>query len=76
MKKFNRISFNSSVMGGRPCIRGMRVTVGTIVGLVASGHSKERILELYPYLESEDITQALQYAAWRSDELELPLTST
>lgn len=63
-------------MGGRPCIRGMRVTVGTIVGLVASGHSKERILELYPYLESEDITQALQYAAWRSDELELPLTST
>lgn len=76
MKKFNRISFDSNVMGGRPCIRGMRVTVGTVVGLVASGYSKEHILELYPYLESKDITQALQYAAWRSDELELPLTST
>lgn len=60
-------------MGGKPCIRGMRITVGTVVGLVASGHSTEKILELYPYLEKEDVTQALQYAAWRADELELPL---
>jgi uncharacterized protein (DUF433 family) len=44
--------------------------VGTIVGLVASGHTTEHILELYPYLEAEDITQGLRYAAWRADELE------
>ncbi len=74
MEKLDRITFNASVMGGRPCIRKMRVTVGTIVGLVASGHSVEDILTLYPYLEAEDITQALKYAAWRSDEIELPLT--
>lgn len=73
MKKFDRISFNPNVMGGKPCIRGMRITVGTIVGLVASGHSSKNILELYPYLEEKDITQALQYAAWRADEFELPL---
>lgn len=60
-------------MGGKPCIRGMRVTVGSVAGLIASGHHAEKILELYPYLEEEDITQALQYAAWRADELELPL---
>jgi uncharacterized protein (DUF433 family) len=55
-------------MGGRPCIRGMRITVGTIVGLIASGHSNEEILRLYPYLEAEDISEALAYAAWRSEE--------
>jgi uncharacterized protein (DUF433 family) len=76
MKKLDRISFNPEVMGGRPCIRGMRITVGTIVGLVASGHSVEHILELYPYLEAEDITQGLRYAAWRSDELEVPLPAS
>ena len=53
-------------MGGKPCIRRMRVTVGTIVGMVASGHSKREILDLYPYLESEDIDEALQYAAWEN----------
>ncbi|NBC65764.1 MAG: DUF433 domain-containing protein [Bacteroidetes bacterium] len=73
MEKFDRITFNPNIMGGKPCIRGMRITVGTVVGLIASGHPAEKILELYPYLEEEDITQALQYAAWRADELELPL---
>lgn len=75
MKKFDRITFNSNVMGGRPCIRGIRVTVGTLVGLVASNHSTKHILELYPYLEAKDITQALKYAAWRADEMELPLSA-
>jgi len=66
MRSLDRITFDPRVMGGKPCIRGMRITVGTIVGLVASGLSKEEILELYPYLEPEDIDQALAYAAWRS----------
>lgn len=73
MEDFDRIQFNPEIMGGKPIIRGMRVTVGAVVGLVASGYTKAKILELYPYLEEEDITQALQYAAWRSDELEQPL---
>lgn len=74
MKQLDRIKFDPAVMGGRPTIRGMRITVGMIVGLVASGHTSEHILELYPYLEAEDITQALRYASWRADELELPLS--
>ncbi len=73
MKNIDRITFNPEVMGGKPCIRGLRVTVGTIVGLVASGHHKEEILRLYPYLELEDIDQALTYAAWRVEEIEVPL---
>jgi uncharacterized protein (DUF433 family) len=60
-------------MAGKPCLRGMRVTVGTIVGLVASGHTKEEILAAYPYLDAEDIRQALCYAAWRVEEIEMPL---
>jgi uncharacterized protein (DUF433 family) len=60
-------------MGGKPCIRGLRVTVGTIVGLVASGRSHDEILRLYPYLEAEDIREALSYAAWRVEEREVPL---
>ena len=60
-------------MGGKPCIRGLRVTVGTIVGLVAAGRSHEEILRLYPYLEAEDIREALTYAAWRVEEREVPL---
>jgi uncharacterized protein (DUF433 family) len=66
-----RISHDPNVMGGKPCIRGMRVTVGTIVGLLASGHSREEILRLYPYLEADDISAALSYAAWRVEEIEL-----
>jgi uncharacterized protein (DUF433 family) len=69
-----RITVDPEVMGGRPCIRGLRVTVGTIVGLVASGHDRDGILRLYPYLEAEDIAEALAYAAWRSDEFEVPIS--
>lgn len=70
-----RITFNPAVMGGKPCIRGMRVTVGTIVGLIAAGRSEEDILRAYPYLESADLRAALTYAAWRSEERELPLAT-
>jgi len=58
-------------MGGKPTIRGLRVTVGTILGLLASGHSMEKILQAYPYLEEADIRAALQYAARRVEEIEL-----
>jgi uncharacterized protein (DUF433 family) len=71
--RLTRITFNPNVMGGKPCIRGMRVTVGMIVGLVASGYSFEAILKAYPYLEREDISEALMYAAWRVEEMEQPL---
>jgi len=70
---FTRITFDPQVMGGKPCIRGMRVTVGLIVGLVASGHTTEEILAAYPYLEPADIREALAYAAWRAEEIEVPL---
>ena len=73
MNTLSRITVDPAVMGGRPCIRGMRVTVGTVVGLLASGHARDHILKLYPYLEPEDITEALAYAAWRSDEFEVPV---
>lgn len=73
MNATDRITFDPEVMGGKPCIRSMRVTVGMIVGLVASGRARDEILKLYPYLEDEDITQALTYAAWRTEEVELPL---
>ena len=72
MRTFDRITFDPEVMGGKPCIRGMRVTVGMLVGLVAAGHTREDILRLYPYLEDQDIAQALAYAAWRTEEIELP----
>ena len=65
MEFLKRITFDPEIMGGKPCLRGMRVTVGMIVGLIASGHNKQEILELYPYLETEDISEALQYAACR-----------
>ncbi len=73
MKMLKRITFNPAVMGGKPCIRGLRVTVGTVVGLAAAGHSRKEILKLYPYLEDEDISEALSYAAWRAEESEAPL---
>ena len=75
MKQLKRITFDSSVMGGKPCIRGKRVTVGTIVGLIATGDTIEDILAAYPYLEREDIMEALSYAAWRAEERELPVAS-
>lgn len=73
MDLLQRITRDPAVMGGRPCIRGMRVTVGTVVGLFAAGRSHEDILRAYPYLEPEDIRAALSYAAWRTEEVELPL---
>jgi uncharacterized protein (DUF433 family) len=74
MDLLQRITRDAAVMGGRPCIRGMRVTVGAIMGLLASGRTHEEILQAYPYLEPEDIRAALAYAAWRTEEVELPLT--
>ncbi|MEA3344820.1 MAG: DUF433 domain-containing protein [Chloroflexota bacterium] len=75
MRNLTHITFSPNVMGGKPCIRGMRVTVGTIVGLAASGYSIAEILKAYPYLEEEDISEALAYAAWRAEEIELPLVT-
>lgn len=73
--KFNRITHDPNVMGGKPCIRGLRVTVGMIVGLMATGASRERILQAYPYLEPEDFDEALAYAAWRLEEREEALVT-
>ncbi len=75
MKQLLRVTLDPLVMGGKPCIRGMRVTVGTIVGLIGSGRTIEEVLEAYPYLEREDVLEALRYAAWRAEERELPLAS-
>ena len=75
VKELERITFDPEVMGGKPCIRGMRVTVGTIVGLVAAGHDTTKILELYPDLEEEDVREALRYAAWRVEEIEVPIAA-
>lgn len=76
MERLNRITLDPNVMGGRPCIRGMRVTVGMIVGQIGSGRTKDELLEDYPYLEAEDIQQALLYAAWRSEEREVSFAAT
>ncbi len=76
MKSLRRITLNPEVMGGKPCIRGTRVTVGTIVGLIAAGHSLDEVLEAYPYLTRDDLLEALAYAAWRSEEVELPLSAS
>jgi uncharacterized protein (DUF433 family) len=75
MHNLTRITRNPEVMGGKPCIRGMRVTVGNVVGLMTSGHSPNDILKAYPYLEEADIYEALAYAAWRVEEIEAPLQS-
>ncbi|HEY1628854.1 MAG TPA: DUF433 domain-containing protein [Tepidisphaeraceae bacterium] len=63
MKQWMRITFDPAVMGGKACIRGLRVTVGTIVSLLAAGKTREEILKAYPYLESADLDEALAYAA-------------
>lgn len=73
MNQLDRITFDPTMMGGKPCIRGMRVTVGTIVGLLAAGRTEEEIRSAYPYLETEDLRAALAYAAWRVEEREVPL---
>ncbi len=73
--KLDRIAFSPNVMGGKPCVRGTRITVGTLTGLIAAGRSREEILALYPDLTILDIEQALQFAAWRAEEVELPLVA-
>jgi len=75
MTQLNRITQQPEVMGGKACIRGMRVTVGMVVGQIGAGHSIEEVLADYPYLEREDIMQALRYAAWRAEEREVTLAS-
>ena len=76
MLSFDRITFDTKIMGGRACIRGMRVTVSLLVNLVANGMTMQEILEDYPYLEAEDIRQALAYAAWLAEESVYPLELT
>ncbi len=75
MRAFDRITIDPEIMGGKACIRGMRVTVGTVVGLLAAGRSPDEILDAYPYLEREDIDESLAYAAWRLEEREVPLST-
>ena len=75
MEPLDRITQHPGVMGGKPCIRGMRVTVGTIVSQIGSGQSIEQVLAHYPYLEREDILQAIRYAAWRPEGREVNLAS-
>ncbi len=73
MPQLDRITQQPGVMGGKACIRGMRVTVGMVVGQIGAGHSVETVLADYPYLEREDIMQALRYAAWRTEEREVQI---
>ena len=68
MTQFNRITFDTNVMGGRACIRGMRITVSLILNLISNGMATAEIIKEYPYLEEEDVRQSLQYAAWLADE--------
>jgi uncharacterized protein (DUF433 family) len=75
MVELDRITQDPQIMGGKACIRGMRVTVGMIVGQIGAGHSVDEVLADYPYLEREDILQALRYAAWRAEEREIVLAS-
>ncbi len=70
----SRITHDPAVMGGKACVRGLRVTVGTILGLLASGQDRDVILRAYPYLEPQDIDDCLAYAAWRLEESESPMS--
>jgi uncharacterized protein (DUF433 family) len=75
MEQLDRITVRPDQMGGRACIRHMRVTVGMIVGQIGAGRTIESLLDDYPYLEREDVLQALRYAAWRTEEREIKLAS-
>jgi len=75
MNDFTRITQNPAVMGGKPCIRGLRVTVGMIVGQIGAGRSIDQLLADYPYLQREDVLDALRYAAWRAQEREIDLAA-
>ncbi len=76
MPLFDRITLDPAMMGGKPCVRGQRVTVGMVLGLLAANRSPQEILKAYPYLEAEDIDQCLAYAAWRMEERDLPLAAS
>jgi len=76
MSDFSRITQNPAVMGGKPCVRGLRVTVGMIVGQIGAGRTVEELLNDYPYLEREDVLEALRYAAWRAQEREVELAKS
>jgi uncharacterized protein (DUF433 family) len=75
MSNFTRITQNPNVMGGKPCIRGQRVTVGMIVGQIGAGRTVDELLVDYPYLEREDVLESLRYAAWRAQEREIELSN-
>ncbi len=75
MGQLDRITQQPEIMGGKACIRGLRITVGMVVGQIGAGHSVDELLADYPYLEREDIMQALRYAAWRAEEREVMLTT-
>lgn len=75
MPQFERITFDSNIMGGRACIRGMRITVSLVLNLIANGMTVAEIIEAYPYLESEDIQQTLRYAAWLAEETVHPVAA-
>jgi uncharacterized protein (DUF433 family) len=75
MSDFTRITQNPAVMGGKPCVRGLRVTVGMIVGQIGAGRSIDQLLADYPYLQREDVLEALRYAAWRAQEREIDLAA-
>ena len=73
MEALDRITQNPAVMGGKACVRGLRVTVGMIVGQIGADRTLDELLVDYPYLEREDLLQALRYAAWRAEEREVDL---
>ena len=73
MESMNRITRDPAVMGGKACIRGLRVTVAAIVGLIGAGDTIDQVLADYPYLERDDVLQALRYAAWRADDREVAI---
>jgi uncharacterized protein (DUF433 family) len=75
MAQLDRITQQPELMGGKACIRGMRVTVGMVVSQIGTGHTIDDVLADYPYLEREDVMQALRYAAWRSEEREIEIAS-
>lgn len=75
MAPLDRVTRSIDVMGGKPCVGGTRVTVGTVVGLVAAGKSTAEILDAYQYLDEQDVMQALAYAAWRVEEIEIPISA-
>lgn len=74
MNNKDRIETDPAIMGGKPCVRGTRVTVGTLLGLLAVGHTEAEVVELYPYLQVEDLRAALAYAAWRVEESDQELS--